>query len=117
MLGFFGVTPYTRIFILDLNKPANLVFVFSGGAGEGTFGVDMKVTDEQGIDIPNPGGSIPRMEVSKEKSSTNIYMGFQGTFRKPGKYRVTLTVDGKDHYHTTVDIGTKNPSNLLGKPN
>jgi uncharacterized protein DUF6941 len=112
LLGFYGTTPHVRVALRDANLPAVLCFVFCGGAGEGTFRIDMTVTNSDGTQIASPIATTLMGTLQKEKVSTTVFMTFNGTFGAYGKYEVTLLVDGKKHYSTPVYIDPMQPSGL-----
>jgi hypothetical protein len=103
-LGCFGIAPYARVALQNLNLPTTLCFVFCGGEGEGTFNVGLRVTDLRGVAIRGQLPDLINGELRKGKPSTSVFMGFQGAFRNAGRYRVALIVNNEEHYSTTVDI-------------
>jgi hypothetical protein len=107
LLGFYGIAPHVLIWLRDFNIPAAFVFAFCAGRGDaGTYDIELRLIDPQGQQVSNPetSPSIKGGQLVPDRSTTNIFMGFQGRLGKPGTYRVSLMVDGKEHYSTTIDI-------------
>lgn len=105
LLGFYGTAPHAQVNLQNPLAPATLCFIFCGGPGEGKFDVGIRVTDSQGSPIPNAIPDLRGGELVRGKPSTSVFMGFQGTFGREGRYRIALMVNGAEHYHTTLDIG------------
>lgn len=116
LLGFYGITPYVRINILNFNAPVVLCFVFTGGPGFGHFRVELRITAPNGrvFEAPHVEGDL-----AQEATLTNIFMGFQETLPGPGPYLATLLVDGAVQYQAPFTLA--NPHALeappLGRPN
>ena len=106
LLGFFGVTPHVRVRFVNLNAPASLCFVFSGGSSGGKFNLRLRLIDPTGVEVTNPTNSPPIENgvLDSTKSGTNIFLAFLGVLGRAGTFRVGLIVDGVEHYSTTVDI-------------
>jgi len=107
LLGFFGIAPYVQVLLRDFNLPGTLCFVFCGAGGSGgKYDVSLRLTDPQGRVISNPQTSpdIRGGELAANRSTSNIFMTFHGPMGQPGKYNVTLVVNGSDHYSTAIDI-------------
>jgi hypothetical protein len=105
LFGFFGIAPYVRVLLRDFNLPVTFCFVFCGGEGSaGKHDISLRLTDPQGsIVSPNAFPDIKGGELGT-RATTNIFMVFQGKLGSPGTYRVSLIVDGVEHYSTTVDF-------------
>ena len=106
LLGFFGIAPHVKVLLRNFNLPATLCFIFCGGRGSaGRFDVSLRLTDPQGLVVSNL-NTVPEIKGGElgDRAATNIFMGFQGRLGKPGKYKVSLIVNGAEHYATTVDI-------------
>src|ERR1700731_1228866 len=87
VLGYYGIAPYVRIYLQNFNQPAQLCFVFAGGAGQGHFRIDLRITAPNGATFDAPsveGDLVPQATVS------NIFMGFLGVLPGPGNYTVSL---------------------------
>lgn len=104
LLGFFGAAPHARVSIKNIAHPTILCFVFCGGAGEGNFNIDLRVTDSNGTVVANPTPGLVNAQLLSGKSSTVIFMSFNGTFSNYGVFRVALVINGTEHYSTTVAI-------------
>jgi len=49
-----------------------------------------------------------------DKEATNIFMTFNGKVGKPGKYSVSLIVNGVEHYSTTLHLLPMNFQSPVG---
>jgi hypothetical protein len=105
LLGFFGVAPDLRVNVKDFRLPSTLMFVFCGGAGEGKFNLQLRVSDSSGAMLSNSAPYTIEGELFRGRPNTTVFFGFQGVLGKAGKFRVSLMVDNVEHYFTTVDIG------------
>ena len=107
LLGFFGITPYVRMFIQDFSQPVGLCFVFCGGVGPaGKYDVSLRLVDPVGAVVSNSSTAPPIKDgiLAADRTNTNVFIGFHGLIGKPGKYTVTLLINDIAHYSTTVDI-------------
>jgi hypothetical protein len=106
LLGFFGIAPHVQVLLKDFNLPATLCFVFCGGRGSaGKFDIGLRLTDPQGLVVSNS-DTAPEIKGGElgNRTATNIFMGFHGRLGKPGKYTVSLIVNGAEHYTAIVDV-------------
>ena len=105
LIGFFGMAPYKQITIGDFKLPVSLCFVFCGGAGRaGRHTIGIRLSDPNGKVISNPQNAPDVAGPIIARTYTNLFMGFHGSVTVPGEYQVTLIVDGKKHYSTTLDL-------------
>jgi hypothetical protein len=106
LLGFFGICPHLRIGVKDFRLPLTLWFVFCGGEGEGKFNLQLRVSDSSGIALPNGlQFSFEGAVLKRGIPNTTVFLGFQGTFGKPGDYRASLIVDNTEHYSGSFKVG------------
>jgi hypothetical protein len=113
ILGFYGLAPHVRVTLSNVEAPATICFIFSGASDPssgGTYTLALKLSDPSGLVITNHDTS-PEISgnLRGERMVTNVFMSFQGTFRKAGTFRVALLVDGREHYVTTLGIEKGNP--------
>jgi hypothetical protein len=108
LLGFFGITPYVRVFIKTFQIPVSLCFVFCGGHQQpqaNRFNLDLRLSDSRGNTLSTPSTS-PGIKGAQLQSTnvTNVFFAFHGMLSEPGVYHVALLVNGVEHYATTVNI-------------
>lgn len=106
LLGFYGIAPYVRIVIRDFKQPILLCFVFSGGTGAaGSFTIGLRLSDPAGTVISNQ-QNAPDVtgNLVGGRTSTNAFMGFNGLPGIPGKYTVSLLVNGVIHFTTNFEL-------------
>jgi hypothetical protein len=113
ILGFYGVAPNVGIKILDLKLPLqSIMFMFIGGEGEGQFKVALRILNEKGVEAKQ----LPELDFNIEPPSartSTIAFGLRNfTFDTLGTYTVQLSVDGKVHYETTLEIEQAKPEDL-----
>lgn len=105
LFGFFGITPYVTVQLQNLKLPASLCFVFCGGPSIGTFTVRLRIIDPNGIEVTNSQNSPPvQGQLHSPRGGSNVYLGFNGILGTAGRYRVSLLVDDKEVYDTSVGI-------------
>ena len=107
LLGYYGITPYVQVSLTNLQAPAILCFVFSGGSGQpGVYDLSLRLTDQTGKVISNPTNAPDIKGVSVTFApSTNVFFTFQGILSQAGRYEIALWVNGVQHYTTTLGIG------------
>ena len=113
LLGFFGIAPYVTIRLTSLQLPATVCFVFCGGHGEGRYRIELRITDAVGRVLLNTMPNSFEGEILSINRITNVYFQFVGIMSSEGPYRVSLFVNGTEHYFTTLNIAQM-PG---GKPN
>lgn len=102
LLGFFGVAPHVRVAIGDFNKPVTLCFVFVGDRFVGKVRAAIRVVAPNGDILP--GATEAAGEFFPDKPVSTFYMHFQGPVRGPGRYAVTLIVNGEEFYPTSFEL-------------
>jgi hypothetical protein len=115
LFGFYGIAPYVTVRLINVNLPANLCFVFSGGATDvGRYNVRLRLLDPAGSEITNDTNSPPIKEgvLGAGQGGTNIFLSFVGVLGKVGRYRVSLMVDGVEHFSTSLGIEQASTSTL-----
>lgn len=105
LAGFYGLAPHVQIAIQSFQSPVTLCFVFCGGGGTaGTYTVSLLLVDPDGLVVSNENNAPSVVGHLGDRTSTNIFMGFQGLATKPGKYRVALLVNSAEHFSTTFGL-------------
>lgn len=115
IFGYYGVAPEVQIALLDYSVPVNLCFLFPGGAGSGNFRVAVRLTAPDGTNRESIDG---QGSTSFGPVRSNIVVYFQNTLPGPGRYTLTLLVDGRDNYQTAVELrqGTLDEMTHAGAP-
>jgi hypothetical protein len=104
MVGFYGVAPDVTIKIPDFAQPLPaLAFLLIGNeGGEGDFELQFRLSDSTANTIVEPPASRVRLPVGSDR----LNMGVMVTGLKlprPGRYSVSLLVNGLVHFQTTFD--------------
>src|SRR5579862_9406236 len=88
LLGYFGIAPYVQVSLGNLEAPAVLCFVFSGGSGEpGLYDLSIRLTGPAGGIVSNPQNAPDIKGVSVTSAPlTNIFFFFYGVLSQPGRY-------------------------------
>jgi hypothetical protein len=104
MVGFYGIAPDVRIKIPDFAQPLpGIAFLLIGNeTGEGDFEVQFRLSDS----TPNTIVEVPASRVCLPAGTDRFNMGVMVTGLKlprPGRYTVSLLVNGLTHFQTTFD--------------
>jgi len=103
ILGYYGITPYVRVRIKDFSQPVTLCFVFTGGAGAGSYHLKLELIHSSGFVPENKFASVISGQLMPEIPVTNAMFAFQGVM-KPGRYNLALIVDGIAHFKSSVEL-------------
>jgi hypothetical protein len=94
-----------QINLRDFKVPVSFCFLFCGGAGEGKFRVELRLSDPSGAVLANSLPPTAEGELVKARGpNTTVILAFQGLVKR-GKVRVALIVDSVEHYFTTIEFG------------
>jgi hypothetical protein len=106
LLGYFGITPYVTVVYPNVQNPAVLFFVFSGGGGTpANYDLKLSLIDPNGVELSTPQTSPPiKAGALGAAPVSNVFFGFHGVLGRAGRFRVGLIVDGVIHFESTVDI-------------
>jgi hypothetical protein len=116
LLGYFGIAPYVHVLLENVNAPATLCFVFTGGAAPaGKYDFALSLIDPAGKELSNSQTSPPIHggTVSAGVGSFNIFLAFQGVLGTEGIFQVSLMVDGLMKYRASLGIEQVKQPNLL----
>lgn len=117
LLGYYGITPIEGrpidIGIGNFDGPVNLMFVFVGGQGGGSFHVGMTITSESGqrFEAPSLNGVL-----DPAKGGTNVFMGFSGVLPGPGTFTASLVVDNGVVFSAPFRLERQQPAPTIGPP-
>jgi len=113
LIGFYGVTPNVHILVRELNLPLErLTFFMMGERGEGQYQVRAQILNEEGnVITQSQEMSMVIRDPAREVNLGTVFYGVR--FQRPGRFNLTLVVDGETHYQTSFEVSQGSPEDFV----
>jgi hypothetical protein len=103
ILGFYGVAPTAEIMMVDLEKPAQILFIF------GLSLIDKEEQFKVRYEILKPeGSSLISSPLDDMTIGTGGKMvagfGYAGVFDQEGRYTIVMSTDKAELFRTTFNV-------------